>query len=113
MFAVLLPILAHCLTTPDQLQGQHGAAGRQRTDGGGEAGDESSMIGESHDQFVMRLTRDFNVAVRERSHDLQLWLDYAAFQDELPRYRVHIAGSYFKLTPPTPTSPHLMSPNLA
>ena len=42
--------------------------------------------GESQDEYVMRRTKEFNIAVRERSHDLQLWLDYAAFQDEIPRF---------------------------
>lgn len=48
--------------------------------------EEASAPGESQDEYVMRRTKEFNVAVRERSHDLQLWLDYAAFQDDIPRY---------------------------
>ncbi|KAL3135501.1 hypothetical protein ABBQ38_005981 [Trebouxia sp. C0009 RCD-2024] len=43
--------------------------------------DEEEEPGESQDQYVMRRTKEFNIAVRERPHDLQLWLDYAAFQD--------------------------------
>ena len=44
-----------------------------------------SPPGESQDEYVLRRTKEFNIAVRERSHDLQLWLDYAAFQDDIPR----------------------------
>ena len=47
--------------------------------------EEVSPPGESRDEYVMRRTKEFNIAVRERSHDLQLWLDYAAFQDDIPR----------------------------
>ncbi|DBB01993.1 TPA: hypothetical protein ACH3X1_000578 [Trebouxia sp. C0004] len=47
--------------------------------------DEEEGLGESQDEYILRRTREFNVAVRERSHDLQLWLDYAAFQDETTR----------------------------
>lgn len=47
--------------------------------------EEVSPAGESQDEYVMRRTKEFNIAVRERSHDLQLWLDYAAFQDDIPR----------------------------
>ena len=36
---------------------------------------------EQHDH-VLEKTREFNVATRERPQDLQLWLDYAAFQEE-------------------------------
>lgn len=48
--------------------------------------EEEDAPGESHDQYIMRRTKEFNIAVREKSHDLQLWLDYAAFQDETSRY---------------------------
>ena len=34
----------------------------------------------------MRRTREFNVALRESPHRLQLWLDYAEFQDEVVRW---------------------------
>ena len=39
-------------------------------------------VGETAEEAVLRRTRDFNVALRERPQDLQLWLDFAAFQDE-------------------------------
>ena len=48
--------------------------------------EEVAPPGESQDEYVMRRTKEFNIAVRERSYDLQLWLDYAAFQDDSPRY---------------------------
>lgn len=47
---------------------------------------EEQEVAETAEQHMMRRTRDFNVAVRERPHDLQLWLDFAAFQDELGGY---------------------------
>ena len=34
----------------------------------------------------MRRTREFNVALRESPHRLQLWLDYAEFQEEIVRW---------------------------
>lgn len=36
--------------------------------------------GETQEEFLLRRTRDFNVATRERPYDLQLWLDFAKFQ---------------------------------
>ena len=51
----------------------------------GDSEDEKSRPGESQDQFVLRHTKEFNIAVRERPHELQLWLDYAAYQDEATR----------------------------
>ena len=48
---------------------------------------EEEAPGESQDQYIMRRTKEFNIAVRERSHELQLWLDYAVFQDEHSRYK--------------------------
>lgn len=53
---------------------------------GGDGDEEEEAPGESQDQYVMRRTKEFNIAVRERPHDLQLWLDYAAFQDDIPRW---------------------------
>jgi len=47
--------------------------------------EEEGTPGESQDEYILRRTKEFNIAVRERSHDLQLWLDYAAFQDETTR----------------------------
>ena len=34
---------------------------------------------------MMRRVKSWNVALRERPHELQLWLDFAAFQDEVSR----------------------------
>ena len=34
---------------------------------------------------MMRRIKAWNVALRERPHELQLWLDFAAFQDEVSR----------------------------
>lgn len=43
--------------------------------------------GETEAAYLMRRAKEFNVATRERPGDLQLWLDFAAFQDEaLARY---------------------------
>lgn len=44
-------------------------------------GDEA-WVGESADEYVLRMTREFNVAVREKPGDVELWMRYAAFQDE-------------------------------
>eukprot|EP00879_Flechtneria_rotunda_P033121 GHRR01036655.1.p1 GENE.GHRR01036655.1~~GHRR01036655.1.p1 ORF type:complete len:192 (+),score=104.50 GHRR01036655.1:654-1229(+) len=38
------------------------------------------QVGVSVDELVLRATRAWNIAVRERPHDEQLWLDFAAFQ---------------------------------
>jgi hypothetical protein len=38
------------------------------------------QAGLSADELVLRATRAWNVAVRERPQDEQLWLDFAAFQ---------------------------------
>jgi hypothetical protein len=38
--------------------------------------------GESAEERILRRTREFNRAVRERPEDLHVWLDFAAFQDE-------------------------------
>jgi len=38
--------------------------------------------GESHEMYLLRRTRELNAAVRAAPYQLQLWLDFAAFQDE-------------------------------
>ncbi len=49
--------------------------------------DEAAPEGETEAAYLMRRAREFNVATRERPGDLQMWLDFAAFQDEaLARY---------------------------
>ena len=55
-----------------------------RLAGGGEHGADAvkGEVGETAEEAVLRRTREFNVALRERPQDLQLWLDFAAFQDE-------------------------------
>ena len=37
-------------------------------------------LGESNEELLLRRTREFNAATRERPDDLQLWLRFAAFQ---------------------------------
>ena len=54
--------------------------------GGADSDGESQEPGESEEQYTMRRTKEFNVGVREQPHNLQLWLDYANFQDELGRW---------------------------
>ena len=44
-------------------------------------------------QATARRTREFNVATRERPEDLQLWLDFAAFQDDTMHGRAFAALS--------------------
>jgi hypothetical protein len=44
--------------------------------------DEAAPEGETEAAYLMRRAREFNVATRERPEDLQMWLDFAAFQDE-------------------------------
>jgi hypothetical protein len=46
---------------------------------------EGADTGETAQQYMMRRVKDWNVAVRERPHELQLWLDFAAFQDEVSK----------------------------
>lgn len=38
--------------------------------------------GESNQEYVLRRTRDINVAIREHPENLQLWLKYASWQEE-------------------------------
>ena len=35
---------------------------------------------------MMRRVKGWNVAVRQRPHELQLWLDFAAFQDDISKF---------------------------
>lgn len=37
---------------------------------------------QTREEEILQRTREFNAAIRERPEDLQLWLDFAAFQDE-------------------------------
>ena len=53
--------------------------------GGEEAEDEGEDSGETAEQYMMRRIKDWNVAVRKRPHELQLWLDFAAFQDNISK----------------------------
>ena len=50
-----------------------------------DSGSESDEA-ETPEQVLMRRTREFNVALRESPHRLQLWLDYAEFQEEVVRW---------------------------
>ncbi|KAK9818916.1 hypothetical protein WJX81_005554, partial [Elliptochloris bilobata] len=50
--------------------------------GNGAEAAEGEGVGESHEMYLLRRTRELNAAVRERPFDLQLWLDFAAFQDD-------------------------------
>ena len=36
--------------------------------------------GETNEELLLRRTREFNEATRQRSHDVQLWLEFAHFQ---------------------------------
>jgi len=53
--------------------------------GGDESGGEGDNTGETAEQYMMRRIKNWNVAVRERPHELQLWLDFAAFQDDVSK----------------------------
>ena len=53
--------------------------------------------GETAEQYMMRRIKNWNVAVRERPHELQLWLDFAAFQDEISKYAQCLTCSSLKL----------------
>ncbi len=52
--------------------------------GGGAAAEDGAAdgAGESHEMYLLRRTRELNAAVRAAPYQLQLWLDFAAFQDE-------------------------------
>ena len=52
--------------------------------GGGDAetAEAGADAGESLEMYLLRRTRELNAAVRARPYDLQLWLDFAGFQDE-------------------------------
>ncbi|DBA66769.1 TPA: hypothetical protein ACH3X2_001915 [Trebouxia sp. C0005] len=71
-----LPLPVFIPLEPASKQPQHAWASDEEEEG---------APGESQDEYILRRTKEFNIAVRERSHDLQLWLDYAAFQDETTR----------------------------
>ena len=58
------------------------AAGPGAGGAGAEAAEADAEPGESHEVYLLRRTRELNAAVRARPHDLQLWLDFANFQDE-------------------------------
>jgi hypothetical protein len=49
------------------------------------AADEEELAGETMEQRMLARTRALNEALRARPHELQLWLDFAAWQDELAR----------------------------
>ncbi len=75
----------------DSIKGGTGASGGDGGAGGGgeEAAEASAEAGESHEMYLLRRTRELNAAVRERPFDLQLWLDFAAFQDEAAQCARH------------------------
>ena len=63
-----------------------GRTGTQATagaSGGAGAADIVEEAGETGEQLAMARTREYNAALRARPHDLQLWLDFAGYQDEL------------------------------
>ncbi|KAL6752962.1 NRDE-2, necessary for RNA interference-domain-containing protein [Haematococcus lacustris] len=62
---------------------QQGGAGRLEGLAGGSGGGEEE--GETLDQWVLRRTQEFSVATRAQPHRCQLWLDYAAWQDQAAR----------------------------
>ena len=48
------------------------------------------LQGETEMQYLMRRAKAFNVSTREQPNNVQLWLDFAAFQDAtLPRWVGH------------------------
>ncbi|KAJ9505710.1 hypothetical protein QJQ45_006426 [Haematococcus lacustris] len=62
---------------------QQGGAGRLEGLAGGSGRGEEE--GETLDQWVLRRTQEFSVATRAQPHRCQLWLDYAAWQDQAAR----------------------------
>jgi hypothetical protein len=48
-------------------------------------GDEETRSngGESVDEYVLRRTKEFNVATRVRYYDVDVWLQFASFQDQV------------------------------
>ncbi|KXZ47710.1 hypothetical protein GPECTOR_33g592 [Gonium pectorale] len=71
--------------------------GRRLTAEAAAAAAAAAAGGESAEEWVLRRTREFNVAVREAPGDVQLWLRFAAFQDTvarlLARRATEVAGS--------------------
>ena len=63
--------------------GMQGAAAGTPVGVGAEKEEEAKAAGESLEQRALEKTRRFNEALRARPHELQLWLDFAAWQDEL------------------------------
>ena len=53
--------------------------------GPAESATQEENSGETAEQHTMRRIKAWNVAVRVRPHELQLWLDFAAFQDEISK----------------------------
>lgn len=50
---------------------------------------------ESLEEEILRKTRDFNIRLRQTPHDLELWMSFASYQDEvfqLTKRRVSIVG---------------------
>ncbi|KAL4447355.1 hypothetical protein ABPG77_007388 [Micractinium sp. CCAP 211/92] len=43
--------------------------------------------GETSEEMLLRRTKEYNLASRERPYDIQLWLEFARFQDEAARLR--------------------------
>jgi hypothetical protein len=73
---------------PQAFGAQPGAPSWQQGSGAGGVGDDDVVgegKGETVEQWVVRRTRELNMATRERPHDPGLWLQLAAFQDEVSR----------------------------
>jgi hypothetical protein len=74
---------------PQAFGSQPGASSsswRQGSAGVGGGEDEAGQGGgETIEQWVLRRTRELNMATRERPHDVGLWLQLASFQDEVSR----------------------------
>eukprot|EP00232_Nephroselmis_pyriformis_P023685 CAMPEP_0182854094 /NCGR_PEP_ID=MMETSP0034_2-20130328/1052_1 /TAXON_ID=156128 /ORGANISM="Nephroselmis pyriformis, Strain CCMP717" /LENGTH=497 /DNA_ID=CAMNT_0024984891 /DNA_START=122 /DNA_END=1612 /DNA_ORIENTATION=- len=67
--------------------------------GGDESDSEGEEEGESFEGALMRRSKEFNLATRERPYDLGLWLEFAAFQDEflrLSRKRTQVVSTVEK-----------------
>lgn len=43
---------------------------------------DEALAGENEEQYVMRKTKEFNIATRERPFELGLWIQFAQFQDD-------------------------------
>jgi hypothetical protein len=42
--------------------------------------DAEDAAGESVDEYILRRTKEYNVSTRERPYELNVWLQFAAFQ---------------------------------